>query len=42
MSITILIVDIGMFVIDRDRGIMATNDSIIPSKENNDIRKWCR
>ena len=39
---TILIVDTGMLAIVKDRGIMATSDSIIPSRENSDIRKWWR
>jgi len=31
-----------MLIIDRERGIIATKVSIIPSRENNDIKKWCR
>jgi hypothetical protein len=35
----ILTVVIGILEMVRDRGIIATKVSIMPSKENNDIRK---
>jgi len=34
-----LIVATGMLYIVKDRGIIATRDNIIPSRENRDIRK---
>jgi hypothetical protein len=42
VSIIILIVGIVMLVRDKDRGIIATRVNIIPSRENNDIKKWRR
>lgn len=39
VSIIILIVAMGIFNNDIENGIIATNVSIIPSRENRDIRK---
>lgn len=38
----ILIVDNSMLIVVRERGIIATRVNIMPSRENNDIRKCWR
>jgi len=42
VSKIMLIVETGILVSVRERGIMATNVNIIPSRENSAMRRWLR
>jgi hypothetical protein len=43
-KVSIIILIVGMIILFSyiRRGIYITNDSIMPSKHNNDIKKWVR